>query len=549
MKTTKITLVKKIILGIVLSASFNGFSQVGFGTTNPSNQASVDIKTTDKGLLIPRLTTVQRNTLGTTLTSAADSNNKGMQVFDTDTKCGWFWNGTTWVQNLDENSITRIIATNFSGTLQPYELVYIDPITASTYGKYYAMRFGTNLQTAADLQPIIGYVDSATPVSSQEDFYVQKLSKDVTIPGIDGTITQQIWYRPFLTPLWSSTRDNQNPCLFLGFAKAAGSVTGRRMSFDPKWYNTSNIISTTYKPILDNAIGNSASITAIGRYIVPATGLSGDFSSNSSSAPNKYADYNGNSFTYTLPADGDKAIMVSGTNIGIVYTYSSSLSAWVKKSQTTPLPTDNYSVANAYNANDLVINNGAMFQANDNIPANTAFAIGTTGATWKQIGASEVPNWTLAGTLSGVWGAVTTAPTFTGTTFSKNAVYYKQLGPKTHEVEVAFEVTNTSGTAGNGHYLFTLPYGLSFDQTILSQVGYTGSTSEYAISEALPSSSGGIRRSDPIFYYIKIVPYDATRYRVFTCRDNAGYNFFSSAHFQLTSGTMAVKWRFTFQSL
>jgi hypothetical protein len=249
----------------------------------------------------------------------------------------------------------------------------------------------------------------------------------------------------------------------------------------------------------------------------------------------------------TTPSKGDIVFTTSnGTVAGTKYrieTYDGT--SWVNDKGVYP-----YIVTLAYAIGDIVNKDDFLYESNGAIPANTVFAIGTTGATWKQIVASAVPNWTLAGTFQSVgWGAITTPPTFTGTTFGKNAVYFKKIGAKTHQVEVAIEITNTSGTAGNGDYLFTLPNGLSFDQTILSQVGYTGTSYEYAISEALASSGGGIRRSDPVFYYLRIVPYDATRYRVFTHRDNGGYNFFSSYHFQITSGTMAVKWGFTFQSL
>jgi hypothetical protein len=99
MTKIRFKLVKKVIMCLCLGVTFSGFSQIGIGTAEPSIQSSLDIRATDKGLLIPRLTTAQRITLGTTLTTAANSNNKGMQVFDTDLNLNWFWNGTAWKKN------------------------------------------------------------------------------------------------------------------------------------------------------------------------------------------------------------------------------------------------------------------------------------------------------------------------------------------------------------------------------------------------------------------------------------------------------------------
>lgn len=68
----------------------NLFSQsVGIGTNNPSSSAALDISHTSKGLLIPRMTTVQRN--------AISSPANGLLVYDVSTSGFWFYNGGTWV--------------------------------------------------------------------------------------------------------------------------------------------------------------------------------------------------------------------------------------------------------------------------------------------------------------------------------------------------------------------------------------------------------------------------------------------------------------------
>ncbi len=62
--------------------------------TPPENSAMLDVKSDDKGLLIPRLTTTARNTLTSTAV-------EGLMVWDEDLNKFFFFNGITW----DEGSV------------------------------------------------------------------------------------------------------------------------------------------------------------------------------------------------------------------------------------------------------------------------------------------------------------------------------------------------------------------------------------------------------------------------------------------------------------
>ena len=75
-----------IVLGLLIS--FSGFAQVGIGTTSPDASSALDITATDKGFLMPRMTTVQKDAI------AAPA--EGLQVYDTDTKSSWTFDGTIW---------------------------------------------------------------------------------------------------------------------------------------------------------------------------------------------------------------------------------------------------------------------------------------------------------------------------------------------------------------------------------------------------------------------------------------------------------------------
>ena len=68
--------------------SFNVSAQVGIGTTTPDPSSMLDIQSpaNDKGVLIPRMTDLQRLAISTPAS--------GLLVFDTTTKSFWFYNGT-----------------------------------------------------------------------------------------------------------------------------------------------------------------------------------------------------------------------------------------------------------------------------------------------------------------------------------------------------------------------------------------------------------------------------------------------------------------------
>lgn len=81
------------ILSIMFTAGVVSYGQnVGINSTgtNPDNSAMLDVQSTTKGMLIPRMTTAQRTAIGTPAT--------GLEVYDTSTGTFWYYNGTVWVE-------------------------------------------------------------------------------------------------------------------------------------------------------------------------------------------------------------------------------------------------------------------------------------------------------------------------------------------------------------------------------------------------------------------------------------------------------------------
>lgn len=83
-----------LIIGLVVNVSY---AQVGIGTTTPNESSMLDIQSTTKGILIPRMTSAER----TVIASPAN----GLLVFDTTSKSFWFYNVNTWKELVSSSSI------------------------------------------------------------------------------------------------------------------------------------------------------------------------------------------------------------------------------------------------------------------------------------------------------------------------------------------------------------------------------------------------------------------------------------------------------------
>ncbi|HEX7367437.1 MAG TPA: hypothetical protein VF273_10100 [Pelobium sp.] len=108
----------------------NSYSQgsVGIGTTTPNSSAALDIVSTTKGMLVPRMTSGQRDAIANA--------SVGLLIFNiTDAKFN-YWNGAKWVGVGDE-------LTWFTGQGQPNQNaakvndLYLDEQTGDIYQRVY----------------------------------------------------------------------------------------------------------------------------------------------------------------------------------------------------------------------------------------------------------------------------------------------------------------------------------------------------------------------------------------------------------------------------
>jgi hypothetical protein len=64
-------------------------NNVGINNTNPNASAQLDVNSTTKGFLPPRMTTTQKNAIA--------SPAAGLMIYDTDLNRPCFYNGTSWI--------------------------------------------------------------------------------------------------------------------------------------------------------------------------------------------------------------------------------------------------------------------------------------------------------------------------------------------------------------------------------------------------------------------------------------------------------------------
>jgi hypothetical protein len=77
-------------------------AQVGIGTTAPKSSSVLDVESTSKGFLYPRMTNTQM--------LAISSPANGLMVFNTDAGALYYYNGTSWLSK--ENTVSGFVNTS-----------------------------------------------------------------------------------------------------------------------------------------------------------------------------------------------------------------------------------------------------------------------------------------------------------------------------------------------------------------------------------------------------------------------------------------------------
>lgn len=207
-----------------------------------------------------------------------------------------------------------------------------------------------------------------------------------------------------------------------------------------------------------------------------------------------------------------------------------------------------YLQAGAYNAGDVVVHNAGIYRANGTIPAGTAFAVGTSGATWTPLGGayrSVDTTWTTTEALT--IAAVTTNPT-KATTREVDTIRSRQVGLKEWECMFHYTASDSTGaTAGSGHYLFNLPTGHTFDTTEHPPYTDTGEI-DNSTMHRFAIETTGLTAQSGAHGYLMVMPYDASRFRLYSLYVSSSPNrgFIGSTWFGMNATLKVIKGRFKY---
>ena len=90
-----------ILTGLLFTTST--FAQTGIGTTTPHASAQLEVSSTTKGLLIPRMTADQRDAISPAAT--------GLMIYQTDGTVGfYYYNGSSWEGYYSKSEVDALIA-------------------------------------------------------------------------------------------------------------------------------------------------------------------------------------------------------------------------------------------------------------------------------------------------------------------------------------------------------------------------------------------------------------------------------------------------------
>ncbi|PSL24578.1 exosporium glycoprotein BclB-related protein [Dyadobacter jiangsuensis] len=98
-----------LLTALFVLLTFSVQAQVGIGTISPNASAQLDVQSTTKGLLAPRMTVAERNLIASPAT--------GLLIFQTDSTPGfYYYNGTAWVPFVSTTAGGGAIIPYASGT-------------------------------------------------------------------------------------------------------------------------------------------------------------------------------------------------------------------------------------------------------------------------------------------------------------------------------------------------------------------------------------------------------------------------------------------------
>jgi uncharacterized protein (TIGR02145 family) len=210
--------IKRIITFTVLAFSFSSslFSQVGIGTITPNASAELDVTSTTKGFLPPRMTQAQRNAIAIPVAA-------GLQVWCTD--CGTagelqVYNGTTWTNMIGSAAAvfacgTSTVTFTYNGASVTYGTVLSAGSKCWLDRNLGATQFATSSSDSYSYGDLFQWGRGADGHQLRASGTTATLSS-TDVPGNANFILSPNspfdWRSPQNTNLWQGLSGTNNPC-------------------------------------------------------------------------------------------------------------------------------------------------------------------------------------------------------------------------------------------------------------------------------------------------------------------------------------------------
>ena len=240
-------------------------AQVGIGTVTPHSSAALDVSSTTKGLLLPRMSTLQRNAIVSTAT--------GLVVFDTTLNGFYGYNGSIWTQTVFSHTAWSLTGnagtyatTNFIGTTDNNPLVF-------RAGNVQAMTIATNGQvtlSGANINAPRFYASRPNAGTRHPAFYAE-VSNDATAAYPVNYITANI-AAGRIRGNYSFAVDGSNARAGNSIAGISYEVSTSRMAF----YAGGHPASINDSGLIRMSIGNTGNVGIGGESTAKLTVGSGD---------------------------------------------------------------------------------------------------------------------------------------------------------------------------------------------------------------------------------------------------------------------------------
>ncbi len=349
---------KALITFIILAISFNLQAQVAINSsdTPPDNSAMLDVSSTSKGLLIPRMTQAQRNAISNPAT--------GLMVYQTDATAAYYYNsgtpsspvwtkvgtGTGW--SIYGNAGTTA-GTNFIGTTDTIPLIFKvnNEISGSILPSSYNASFGyqsLNSITTGLLNTAIGNSALLNETAGNSNTAIGAFSLYFDSSGQNNLAIGA-------NSLYLNTVSNKN------IAIGNNALSG--MSYDPGAGYSANNVAVGYNTLAYNeptSTSNGIQNTALGNYALYQNTIGYDNTAQgySSQYYNTEGTLNTSAGTYSLYAN---TVGYANTAIGHEALYNNRSGAYNTAVGKDALYSQAYDPGYAWSSNNVAVGSFALF--------------------------------------------------------------------------------------------------------------------------------------------------------------------------------------------